>query len=152
MSTIDRLNTRMRAAEPGIGAVSAAERHFFLLRECVYALAEKLDAIHEDVKRLKAASGGGTEGEAMMLTEEQARTKWCPHVRYVVNFSGSTANRWKQSAPLEQPDALNPIPCRCIASECMQWRFVPRPERIYADETTSLPPHGYCGLAGRPED
>lgn len=58
----------------------------------------------------------------MLLTEEQASTKWCPHSRY--NSNGELAsNRWKQSLPEDQPHALNPVPCRCIASECMAWRI-----------------------------
>lgn len=75
----------------------------------------------------------------MYLTEAEAKTKWCPHSRYQ-GFGEGGNNRWKQSAPESEPHALNPIPCRCIASGCMMWREAERP-------VTGL---GYCGLAGRP--
>lgn len=67
-----------------------------------------------------------------VLPEKDARTKWCPFVRFVAlardNEEGS-ANRW---AGFE-----NPSPCRCIASDCMAWRWGPKG----LDK-------GYCGLAG----
>ncbi len=97
------------------------------------------------------------------MTEEEARAKWCPFVRYSVAFDDYASNRWKQSLPEDEPHALNPVPCRCIGSACMSWRWVqritnkkeiydyqhyigaPRAEPIY--ENTE---HGFCGLAGKP--
>lgn len=72
----------------------------------------------------------------MNLTEREAASKWCPHARYQWQ-SDPSANRWKQSLPEEQPHALNPVPCRCIASECMAWRWAPPQRetmRSYADD------------------
>ena len=51
-----------------------------------------------------------------MLTEAEAREKWCPMVRYVSGDDDAPANRWS--------GVNNPSPCRCIASQCMAWRFV----------------------------
>lgn len=81
-----------------------------------------------------------------MLTEDEAKTKWCPFARYQ-GFRDGGVNRWKQSAPADEPHALNPIPCRCIASDCMAWRW--------KDTTNPYPEDraqwgGYCGLAGKP--
>lgn len=68
----------------------------------------------------------------MMLTEDQARTKWCPHVRELMDDAAS-ANR-------DYKGGLGNIAARCIASECMAWRRENKPGR------------GYCGLAGKPAD
>lgn len=67
------------------------------------------------------------------MTPKEARTKWCPMVRYATRLDPSS-NRWKQD--VGEPHALNPVPCRCIANECMMWRT-----KINIDS-------GYCGLAG----
>lgn len=82
----------------------------------------------------------------MMLTEEEAKTKWCPFVRMVdLRESDDTFNR------VGPPAALN-----CIASACMAWRWVMSPgeRRRHPNGTdwiierepqpTTL---GFCGLA-----
>ena len=56
-----------------------------------------------------------------MLTEAEAKTKWCAFARYD-SGDGAPSNRWKQSLPADEPHALNPVPCRCIGSDCMAWR------------------------------
>jgi hypothetical protein len=111
------------------------------------------------------------------VTEEEAKTKWCPHVRYMgSDLQECGANRWKQSLPVEEPDALNPVACRCIGSACMMWRWkenqvrqkrssdpVAEWEHISAEdsddgfeywaepETAWLARwQGHCGLAGKP--
>jgi hypothetical protein len=60
------------------------------------------------------------------MTEQEARTKWCPMVRIAV-FSTSV-NRIKNS------DSTH-----CIASGCMMWRPLPWQS-------------GYCGLGGKPNE
>lgn len=81
-----------------------------------------------------------------MLTEEDARAKWCP------------ANRWGQDPLAMQPHEFNPVPCRCIASECMAWRWVGTRIAFFDGDNgsgcsvqTPTGKSGYCGLAGRPE-
>ena len=68
------------------------------------------------------------------MTEDEAKTKWCPQSR--VSSVGSTGragiNRDDYGGKNKTPDGTN-----CIASGCMAWR-----------ETSSQ--HGYCGLAGKP--
>jgi hypothetical protein len=70
----------------------------------------------------------------MALTEKQAKRKWCPFTR-VIHTAGDVplpANRFS--------DGQRATATRCIASDCMMWRW-----------TGSAPERGYCGLAGRPE-
>lgn len=76
----------------------------------------------------------------MFLTEEEAKTKWCAFTRYQVHDNPSE-NRWKQSLPADEPHAVNPVACRCIASACMSWRWT----------RNELKTTGYCGLAGKPD-
>ena len=76
-----------------------------------------------------------------MMTEEEARKRWCPFVRYATRDDGGdyperahvvTGNRF-----LHKP---GPGLTNCIASGCMAWRWTGFPaERL-----------GYCGLAGKP--
>lgn len=84
-----------------------------------------------------------------MMTEDEAKTKWCPFARLATPDGG--VNRWKQSLPEDEPYALNPVPCRCIGHACMAWRWQevsgPFPSAV---EVLEEPPYGYCGLAGRP--
>ena len=92
------------------------------------------------------------------MTEDEAKTKWCPMVRYVSprRFSlwgelnqkiTAAINRWKDFEDTQ----TNPEMCRCIASECMMWRAT---DNEYAPENPSNPPDyvggkpaGYCGLS-----
>lgn len=79
-----------------------------------------------------------------MITEYDAKNKWCPFAR--LSEMGGTYNRTGPAANLE-----------CIGSQCMAWRAVETPEfktradthfkktggRLVADA-------GFCGLAGQP--
>lgn len=72
------------------------------------------------------------------MTEEEAKTKWCPMVR----------TTWGNVcfAPTDQPPApgraydfelvRKPEGALCIASDCMMWRAIE-------------PDYGFCGLAGK---
>jgi hypothetical protein len=107
----------------------------------------------------------------MILSEEQAKTRWCPWARTVA-LVGSTVNRVPEDG---RPDS----DCMCIASECMAWRWS---ETAYTERRRSdtfvegwehIPPYspdpriteywiepegkrvarrrGYCGMAGEVE-
>lgn len=76
------------------------------------------------------------------MTEDEARTKWCPMVRYAAERIEPGYNRTEDIDKTMQRSA-------CIASDCMMWRE----EWVKEDEGGghSLHTiHGYCGLAGRP--
>ncbi len=84
-----------------------------------------------------------------MMTEEEARGKWCPMSRSGVDGGGM--NRSPTTPPL---GTLNGS-CRCIASDCAMWRWA-GPVDIWQDGTAHRPhtggiAAGHCGLAGRPE-
>ncbi len=74
----------------------------------------------------------------MLVTEKEAKTKWCPAAR--VSDAG-LGNRYPMVDDLTSGRAF----ARCIASECMWWRWgcgsVPA-----GDESDRI---GYCGMAGR---
>lgn len=111
------------------------------------------------------------------MTEDEAKTKWCPFVREV----GVAANGKQYTAGNRHIDFKsnatygNPVGCRCIASECMAWRTDPMYRDRYMVTFNSKPEEewhwnptghkgyesakvrilrdasfGYCGLAGKP--
>lgn len=106
----------------------------------------------------------------MLLTEEEAKTKWCPHVRHSGEVGG-TFNRGTQHGPLNDHEHNAGTLCNCIASACMAWRLgyveEVRPDHPMAlpasDPRTKLdryligetrrflPRKGFCGIAGKPE-
>lgn len=70
----------------------------------------------------------------MILTEKEARTKWCPEIRWIKNGMELTCNR--------------PSPWRhenCIASNCMFWRWGNGGNAYRNEERV-----GYCGKGGKP--
>ena len=82
----------------------------------------------------------------MLKTEEEAKECWCPFARYSSETREwmRASNRWVGAAD----STSNPVPARCIASQCMAWRWV---EEIWTGDTLTKPdPRGYCGLAGKP--
>lgn len=95
----------------------------------------------------------------MLLTEEKARTKWCPHARVIrvgdhpyqapynrvvvtkneaVNLVDNDGN---EQTGLMQKSGVDYTPksSTCIASGCMAWR--------QAAQLNDKNPKGYCGLA-----
>lgn len=83
-----------------------------------------------------------------MLTEAQAATFECPHIRYCVNELGVIQDR---DAPIYAHQ-------KCQASRCISWRWnIGEPFKTYADAEFRKngrriePSTGYCGIAGRPE-
>ena len=72
------------------------------------------------------------------MTEEDARKKWCPFVRWDPGSeSGDPATNRHGSA--DHPIVASVAAYRCIASDCMAWR-----------NDLAAPGVGYCGLAGAP--
>lgn len=78
----------------------------------------------------------------MYLTEEEAKHKWCPEVRICDGIAPFAFNKH------QGPEKVSDVPNRCIASDCMMWRWR---EDAKPDGLGSFHTKGYCGLAGRPE-
>lgn len=70
------------------------------------------------------------------MTEDEAKTKWCPMARAWAEGNDGHAASINRQYQRGKPD----IDCYCIASDCMMWRSL--------DGVTV---HGYCGLAGKPQ-
>jgi hypothetical protein len=102
------------------------------------------------------------------MTEEEMKTKWCPHTKMAVtdedgrNPTTVSVNRTgiRGTSEFGLPHA-----CMCIASACSQWRWkkVANPDYnpssmmgVYPQPWPTPPmfidsdKHGYCGLAGQP--
>lgn len=90
------------------------------------------------------------------MTEEEAKTKWCPHVRAVA--CDETGKTLSGSRPFNRKGVVGTAEVRvypatsCIGSACMAWRWNGIP---YTDNQTGevsflngQPTHGHCGLAG----
>ena len=73
------------------------------------------------------------------MTEDEAKTKWCPHARV-----GD-----RDCAPNRDCDGTILSVHKCIASQCMAWRAVPV-KSTNIDGVTIHENGGYCGLAGAP--
>ena len=72
----------------------------------------------------------------MRLTEEDARTKWCPHVR----INGFNRDLNQDAYPL------------CIASNCMAWRwYISNFVGPGSPSDRSFTATGFCGLSGQPK-
>ena len=75
-----------------------------------------------------------------MMTEEEAKTKWCPFARYI----GDTRDRTSAHNRVGSGDGFN-SECNCIASQCMAWRWAYRDE-IHVPEGMAIPA-GYYAFA-----
>ena len=91
-----------------------------------------------------------------MKTPDEARQCWCPFSRYSVEERAwkRAINRWIGVSDVQ----LNPEPARCIAEECMAWRWgndhVDTRDGSAAVERKTYPvgvlqERGFCGLAGK---
>lgn len=96
------------------------------------------------------------------MTEDEAKTKWCPFARQMVTaeskgaMSGpiavGSANRFE-----DDPNG-RPRGSMCVASGCMAWRWGFSPREATAAAVDAPMTHakrpfvadGFCGLAGRP--
>lgn len=72
------------------------------------------------------------------MTEDEAKTKWCPMVNGNRDISGARISK--------EPGAGNIWNC-CIGSNCMMWRYS-HPEYIRRNEEDKQL-SGFCGIAGR---
>jgi len=82
------------------------------------------------------------------MTEDEAKTKWCPHKRVaIIKHDWSEITTGHNQIELDGEPGLtkDAVHYRCIASACMAWRWIDDPEAL-EDE----PYEGFCGLAGHP--
>ena len=86
------------------------------------------------------------------MTEDEAKTKWCPHVRLTATGDPVNGGEWSTNRA-DQEIGLETV--SCIGSECMAWRRFKigqhqescGPQGGYK---TVVDYEGYCGLAGKP--
>lgn len=96
----------------------------------------------------------------MLLTEEEAKTKWCPQMRqpqFVMTTIQGASPVVVGGSNADQ-DGMRFPRHNCIASACMAWRWWDAAGPLCSDEGRPLEDapdpsarRGYCGLAGKPE-
>lgn len=96
----------------------------------------------------------------MLLTEAQAKTKWCPHVRLPAQFQAKTQMGVIGIAAATPNVTESPIAGHaltrngehncCIGSKCSQWRWAKYNEdgQRILDQAPAV---GYCGISGEPQ-
>ena len=96
------------------------------------------------------------------MTEDEAKTKWCPFARVAgpvqSKAEGVSYNRWPPSDGTMKTMLRETPTARCIGSRCMAWRWHLKgtdPDLIAARQYPDVPePNepdgGYCGMAGKP--
>ena len=92
------------------------------------------------------------------MTEDEAKTKWCPFVR-LPTVNGATFNR--DAERTDEQTCINAYggwANKCVGSSCMAWRWEWSPKDADRNSKDPFPvegdlnpvPVGYCGLAGKP--
>lgn len=83
----------------------------------------------------------------MIVTEKEARTKWCPfsRARYERAAGGLDGDTRPAINRPHLPEAFTDH--ACIASECMAWQWRRKFMHINDREPTLSKTEGYCGLA-----
>jgi hypothetical protein len=99
-----------------------------------------------------------------MMTEEEAKTKWCPNARIAMIAHGESVScaSNRDISLLVAPNSFDPATdvTKCLASGCMAWRWIdnelgydPEYRRRNPSCVERLPlenRRGFCGLAGKP--
>lgn len=79
------------------------------------------------------------------MTEEEAKTKWCPFVRFT---SPTERAGWDWNRHKSHKGPNGEMLAFCLASKCMAWRWAKATD--YDGEVLVSDLDGYCGLAGKP--
>ena len=88
-----------------------------------------------------------------MFTEQEAKKKWCPHVRVSDGEHYAAENRFCQAGKVSLPEHSKVMLPedneginwdRCIASGCMMWCWEDN-QKLKGGEGSQ----GFCGLAGK---
>ena len=98
------------------------------------------------------------------MTEEEAKTKWCPHVRLACGESNKVFPDLPVFNMVAHPKGPGAMPnaAKCIASACMAWRWDMKWESATEEgqggdlvlrlkPLNGKPRMGWCGLAGNNE-
>jgi len=75
------------------------------------------------------------------MTEQEARTKWCPMVRLTSCDGKAIVNRYTGQTVDK---------CECVASKRMMWRWHLRGAMVDDKYDENYPLEGHCGLGGKP--
>ncbi len=89
------------------------------------------------------------------MTEDEAKTKWCPMVRVLMSSKDGNSFEPSFNRMVLEDDPQTPRiggAMNCIGSACMMWRWQTDPDGRQMMKATDIPPSkiGYCGLAGEP--
>jgi len=98
----------------------------------------------------------------MIITEQEAKLKWCPFVRMGYAFDGGGSFAYPFNRYDNDLEGLG-----CKGPDCMAWRYVQesdeeitkrvqeildaKPDLSAQEAYDSLPKRGFCGLAGVPQ-
>lgn len=89
----------------------------------------------------------------MLLTEQEARSKWCPLARSTGFLNTNQQGFGVAGYNRDHPSGMIPS---CITTSCLAWRWAAQKQVRDIDLVTSdvvdlEPRRGYCGQFGRPE-
>jgi len=87
------------------------------------------------------------------MTEEEAKTKWCPFARTAEYTGGGGSQPRNRVADNRDMSVLasNLLGAQCIGPDCMAWRPIFKKGQSDHNYMTDFPTgHGFCGLAGKP--
>jgi hypothetical protein len=76
------------------------------------------------------------------MTEEEAKRKWCPFAR----TADAEVAGYNRTGVL----GANLDDVKCLGSDCMAWRWMPRPLETMPSDGSKIEPWGYCGLVAKP--
>ena len=95
------------------------------------------------------------------MKEDEAKTKWCPYSRYVIDSANYASGNRFDGGDESSTGSMAQKGCLCLGSRCMAWRsketsdFARSAEVEFHRSGRRLAPgpdqvDGYCGLAGKP--
>ena len=80
------------------------------------------------------------------MTEDDAKTKWCPHSRVGINAKEGVFGRWHNFTANRFAGEEVKGHCNCLASKCMCWKWDNEAEYFNSEGDTQA--QGHCGLTG----
>lgn len=98
----------------------------------------------------------------MLLTEQEAAEKWCPHARVLlpINVVGNKVSRASRELVEKVGDEKERAwivgqieDCKCVGSKCSQWRWYESAlVKLSYGNLIRENRRGFCGLAGVPTE